>query len=169
MQQYFIKAYQNDIVDTMNITKNITKKIEVFEIPKNDSRLPQTNDQSIIEETEERIKKLKENDSKLEEFKLTEYVSIIVTNYEGKLWTAQRINKKKPLYGKQCVPGGKIEDQDYNALFKGQIIRKESPLKEACIRELNEEIGLRPKSPTLIHYIKTDIYTKNQDGYEDTI
>lgn len=88
--------------------------------------------------------------------KVIHYVSVILTNDEGKLWTAQRINKNKPLYGKQCCPGGKIEDNE--------------TLKEACKREVLEECNIEIwEINDKLKYLQTNVYEDNRDGYIDTI
>ena len=60
---------------------------------------------------------------------IIEYVSIILENYEGKLWVSRRNNPDKIMYGKYQCPGGHIE--------------KESQLN-AVVRELHEETNLIP-------------------------
>src|SRR5215469_10236379 len=85
------------------------------------------------------------------------YVSVILTNNEGKLWITQRINKSKPLYGKQCCPGGKVE--------------KNETLKEACKREVLEEcdIDIWEINDNPLNYLQTNVYEDDRDSYINTI
>src|SRR5215472_5671023 len=91
------------------------------------------------------------------EKKIIRYISVILTNDEGKLWTAQRINKDKPLYGKQCCPGGKIEANE--------------TLKEACKREVLEEcnIDIWEIDNNQLKYLQTNVYEDDRDGYTNTM
>ena len=60
---------------------------------------------------------------------IIEYVSIILENYEGKLWVSRRNNPDKIMYGKYQCPGGHIENESR---------------QNALIRELHEETNLTP-------------------------
>src|ERR1043166_9781702 len=83
---------------------------------------------------------------------IIEYVSIILENYEGKLWISRRNNPDKIMYGKYQCPGGHIENESrFNAV----------------IRELHEETNLIPNHTIefLFEYslnIKNDIYDNGE-------
>src|ERR1043165_173840 len=84
--------------------------------------------------------------------KVIEYVSIILENYEGKLWISRRNNPDKIMYGKYQCSGGHIENKSrFNAV----------------VRELHEETNLIPNHTLqfIFEYsfnIKNDIYDNGE-------
>jgi 8-oxo-dGTP pyrophosphatase MutT (NUDIX family) len=92
----------------------------------------------------------------LQEYKTIEYVSIMLRDaITCKYWLAQRIKEGVPSYLKYCCPGGKIEIGETK--------------EQACIRELKEETGIEMRDTSSLRYIQTNQYTKNKDGYQNTM
>src|SRR6185437_15294200 len=79
---------------------------------------------------------------------IIEYVSIILENYEGKLWVSRRNNPNKIMYGKYQCPEGHIENKSR---------------QNALIRELHEETNLTPNHTIEFKFeysfnVQNDIY-----------